>query len=144
MVYLQDEGGVFDAPIDVVWKYIFGGGEHDKVHTSTRNSEFKNVSDCTILYTAERNYGGTWKRETMRISFFPPVAMVQELLEGPLAGSKWVYLYTAKGRKTGIDVYGEFKAKHLPAARVKKVALAFLASEFSEDAPAVRRMARGK
>ena len=99
MVYLEDQGSVFNAPIDVVWKDIFGGGDHDKVHTSTRNSEFKNVSDCTILYIAERAYGAKWKKETMRISFFPPVAIVQELLDGPLAGSKWTYVVLSEGKE---------------------------------------------
>ena len=143
MVYIEDTGSSFRAPIDVVWKYIFGGGDHDKAHTSTRSAEFKKVSDCTILYIAERKYGAAWKRETMRISFFPPIAMVQELLDGPLAGSKWTYVYSPQGKKTGINVYGEFTSKSIPKSRLKKVALAFLANEFAEDAPAVARLTRG-
>jgi hypothetical protein len=144
MVYIKDEGGTFDAPLDTVWKYIFGGGEHDKVHTTTRKGKFKSVSDCTFLYIAERNHKGKWIPEVMRISFFPPVAMVQEWVKGPYAGSKWVYLYSPQGKKTGIDVYGEFKSKTLSDAKLRTVVAKFLASEFKDDAPAVRKMARGK
>jgi hypothetical protein len=144
MVRIIDEGSIFDAPIETVWKFIFGGGDHDKVHTTTRNGKFQNVSDCTILYTAERNHGGKWRSETMRLSFFPPVATVQEWLKGPFAGSKWIYVYTPVGKKTRIDVYGEFTSKAMSPAKLRAFAKAFLDSEFADDAPAIRKMSRSK
>ncbi len=44
----------------------------------------------------------------------PPVSTVTEWLEGPLAGSKFVYVYSPQGNKAQIDVYGEFTSKTLP------------------------------
>ena len=144
MVFVRDEGAVFDAPIDVVWRYIFGGGEHDRAHRTTRGGKFKLAlkEPMVLLYTAERKYGSTWKRETMRISFFPPLASVQELLDGPLGGSKWTYVYVPKGRRTQVDAYGEFTSRKIPKRSLRKAALEFLENEFREDAPGVRALAR--
>jgi hypothetical protein len=138
MVYLKDEGSVFDAPIDFVWKYIFGGDAHDSAHKTTRNSKFGKVSDITILYGSERYLRGKWAPDQLRISMFPPVSVVTEWLEGALAGSKLVYLYSPQGEKTRIDVYGEFTSKTLPPEEVEAAAREFLESEFAADAPVIR------
>ena len=138
MVYLKDEGSVFDAPIDFVWKYIFGGEEHDSAHKTTRSPKFGKVSDITILYGSERYLRGKWAPDQLRISMFPPVSVVTEWLEGALAGSKLVYLYLPQGEKTRIDVYGEFTSKTLPPQEVEAAAREFLETEFAADAPAIR------
>jgi len=138
MVYLKDEGSVFDAPIGFVWKYIFGGEDHDKAHKTTRNPKFGKVSDITILYGSERFLLGKWAPDQLRISMFPPVSVVTEWLEGALAGSKLVYVYSPQGEKTRIDVYGEFTSKTLPSEEVEAAAREFLETEFAADAPAIR------
>ena len=138
MVWIEDTGSTFDAPIDFVWEYIFGGAGHDAAHTTTRNPKFAKVSDVTILYTSERWLRGTWAADQLRISMFPPVSVVTEWTKGVLAGSKFVYLYTAQGRRTGIDVYGEFTSKQLSRKQVTAAAREFLDSEFAADAPAIR------
>jgi hypothetical protein len=138
MVYLKDEGSVFDAPIDFVWKYIFGGEAHDSAHKTTRNPKFGKVSDITILYGSERFLRGKWAPDQLRISMFPPVSVVTEWLEGALAGSKLVYLYSPQGEKTRIDVYGEFTSKTLPPEEVEAAAREFLETEFAADAPVIR------
>ena len=146
MVFVRDEGSEFDAPIDVVWEYIFGGEGHDASHRTTRGGKMKALfkGPFVLQYKAERRYGNRWVPETMRITFFPPVATVQELLDGPLAGSKWTYIYSPHGRKTRIDALGEFRSKKYKAAELKRVAVRFLANEFEEDEPHVRRLARSK
>ena len=146
MVFIQDLGSHFDAPIERVWEYIFGGYEHDKVHTSTRGGKISLVSKSPLVlrYTSERRYGRRWVPEAMRISIYPPVATVQEFLKGPLAGSVWTYVYTPKGKRTRIDVVGEFKSKSFGDAQLRRVATAFLDNEFREDAPAVRRAGKSK
>jgi hypothetical protein len=138
MVYLKDEGSVFEAPIDFVWEYIYGGQGHDSVHKTTRNSKFGKVSDITILYGSERLPRGKWAPDQLRISMFPPISVVTEWLEGVLAGSKLVYLYSPQGDKTRIDVYGEFTSKSLPPEEVEAAAREFLESEFAADAPKIR------
>jgi hypothetical protein len=138
MVYVKDEGSVFDAPIDVVWKYIFGGEVHDSAHKTTRNPKFEKVSDITIIYGSERYLRGRWAPDRLRISMFPPISVVTEWLEGVLAGSKLVYVYSPQGNKTRIDVYGEFTSKTLPPGEVEAAAREFLEAEFDADAPAIR------
>jgi hypothetical protein len=138
MVYVADEGSTFDAPIDFVWKYIFGGLDHDSAHTTTRHPKFEKVSEITILYGSERLLRGKWAPDRMRISMVPPVTVVTEWLEGVLAGSKFVYVYSPRGETTRIDVYGEFTSKTLPADEVEAAVREFLESEFAADAPAIR------
>ena len=141
MVFLRDEGSVFDAPIDVVWEYMMGDG-HDAAHTTTRNPTFEKVSDLTIVYGSERFLRGKWAADKLRISMFPPVAVVTEWLEGVLAGSKFVYLYSPHRQRTRIDVYGEFSSKSLPPEEVEAAAREFLDTEYAADAPAVRAEGR--
>jgi hypothetical protein len=138
MVYLKDEGSEFDAPIDFVWKYIFGGLDHDSAHKTTRNPKFGTVSEITFTYGSERHLRGKWAPDQLRISMFPPVSVVTEWMEGVLAGSKLVYLYAPDGDKTRIDVYGEFTSKTLPPEEVEAAAREFLESEFRDDSAAIR------
>ena len=74
----------------------------------------------------------------MRISAFPPVSMVTEWLEGVLAGSKLLYVYSPAGEKTRIDVYGEFTSASLPPEKVESAVREFLETEFAADAPVIR------
>lgn len=138
MVYLKDEGSLFDAPIEYVWKYIFDGEKHDPAHPTARNSKFEKVSDVTFIYASERLLRGKWAPDRMRISMFPPVSVVTEWLEGALAGSKLVYVYSPQGGKTRIDVYGEFTSKTLPPNEVEAAAREFLETEYNADAPLIR------
>ena len=144
MVYIRDEGSVFDAPIDFVWEFIFGGEGHDAVHTTTRKPKFEKVSEVTFIYGSERLLRGKWAPDRMRISMFPPVSVVTEWLEGALAGSKFTYVYSPDGERTRIDVYGEFTSTTLSPEEVEAAAHEFLASEFGADAPAIRAGFRAK
>lgn len=138
MVYLKDEGSEFEAPIDFVWKYIFGGEGHDSAHKTTRNPKFKKISDITIEYSSDRYLRGKWAPDRMRISMFPPISVVTEWLEGVLAGSTLTYVYSPNGDKTRIDVYGEFTSKTLSPDAVEAAAREFLDTEFEADAPAIK------
>lgn len=138
MVYVSDEGSEFEAPIDFVWKYIFGGEGHDAAHKTTRNPTFKKVSDITIEYGSERLLRGKWAPDRLRITMVEPISVTTEWLDGALAGSKFVYVYTPKGEKTRIDVYGEFTSKTLPPDEVEAAAREFLEHEFNADAPAIK------
>ena len=144
MVYVQDEGSLFDAPIEVVWEYLLEGKAHDGVHKATRNGKFEPLTHSTFLYSSERNLNGIWEPESMRISVFQPVAIASVFLQGPLEGSKMVYVYKPRGKKTQIDVYGEFQSLSIPPDQVEGVAQQMLDTEFAEDAPAIRRLAASK
>jgi hypothetical protein len=138
MVFVKDEGSLFEAPIEFVWEYIYGGEGHDAAHQTTRNSKFSKVSEVTFVYGSERLLRGKWLPDQLRISMFPPVSVATEWMEGPLAGSKFVYVYSPHGEKTRIDVYGEFVSKTLAPGEIEATAREFLDSEYADDAPAIR------
>ena len=143
MVFIEDGGSVFDAPLEIVWKYLFDGEAHDKVHKSTRNPSFKPISKTSFVYSSERNFNGDWIPESMRQSVFPPLGMSTEWLEGAFSGSKMFYLYSSKGnKKTQIDVFGDFQSKTISEHDLEQSVKKFLEGEFSDDAPAVRDYAK--
>ncbi|MDG6994739.1 MAG: hypothetical protein JRN52_02355 [Nitrososphaerota archaeon] len=142
MVFIEDRGSIFAAPLEIVWKYLFDGEAHDAVHKSTRNPSFKPVSKTSFIYCAERNFNGNWIAESQRLSVFPPLGMSTEWLEGPFAGSKMFYLYSPKGNKTQIDVFGDFTSKTIPDSDLEQSVNKFLEREFNDDAPAIRDYAR--
>ena len=139
MVFIEDKGSVFEAPLEVVWKYLFDGEAHDKVHKSTRNPSFKPISKTSFVYSSERDFDGNWIAESMRQSVFPPLGMSTEWLEGAFAGSKMFYLYSPKGNnKTQIGVFGDFQSKTIPDSDLEQSVRKFLEGEYSDDAPAIK------
>ena len=144
MVFVQDEGSLFDAPIGIVWEYLLEGAAHDGVHKSTRNGKFEPLTHSSFVYSAERYLNGAWVPESIRISVFQPVAIASVFLEGPFEGSKMVYVYKPKGTKTQIDVYGDFRSPSIPPDQLEGMARAMLDTEYREDDPAIRRFASSK
>jgi hypothetical protein len=144
MVYLEDEGSRFEAPLQVVWEYLTEGTAHDSAHHSTRHARFEPLTHSSFVYSAERNVEGRWEEESIRVSVFEPVAISSVFLKGPFEGSKMVYVYKPEGRRTRIDVYGDFASATLPPDRLVKAVHAMLETEFAEDAPAVHRLAASR
>ena len=87
---------------------------------------------------------GQWVKTANRITFHPPLAVFIEVMEGPMAGTKMVNVYTAKGNKTGIDVYGDFESKQIPAPQLEHAARANLETVFNEDSVGIREFAAKK
>lgn len=141
MVRIRDEGSLFDAPFDVVWKYAMGGEEHDRAHKTTRNPGFKPLTKTSFIYSSERKLNGRWTKEQIQITVFHPLGFAFEWLEGPFRGSKMFYVYSPKGKKTQIDVYGEFASRTLPPKKLKQTVMRFLENEYNEDVPGVRALA---
>ncbi|HKN06960.1 MAG TPA: hypothetical protein VJ021_05090 [Thermoplasmata archaeon] len=137
MVHIKDEGSHFDAPIETVWKYL-NADDHGPAHKSTRNQQMKPLSETSFILTQEQNMNGQWVKTSNRITVFPPIAVSIEILEGPLAGSKMINVYTPKGNKTGIDVYGEFVSQQIPAAQLEPAVRGNLETVFSEDSAALK------
>ncbi|MCI4364695.1 MAG: hypothetical protein L3K10_01325 [Thermoplasmata archaeon] len=142
MVHIKDEGSLFEAPIDVVWKYHEDAATHARAHTSTRNPSFKPVSPTVFVYTVERESRGQWTGESIQITVLQPLGFAFEWVSGPLTGSTMVYLYTPRGEKTQIDVVGEFVSSTIPSGQLEQHVRDWLQREFNEDAPAVRALAR--
>jgi hypothetical protein len=144
MVQVRDEGSEFEAPVEVIWKYLATPEVHGPAHKSRRTVEAKPVGEATVLLTFEQKIGEQWVRGQNRITRFPPVGMAIEMLEGPLAGSKMFTFYTPKGARTGVTVVGEFTSPTLPPHQVEAAARASLAQAFDDDAPAIKEFAARK
>lgn len=142
-IYFADRGTVLDAPIEVVWDFIEKDEEfHPKAHRATlRNFESKELSEVTTLIHCEVRRGGRWRKWVGRQTAIRPALRVNELLEGPYAGSKMVWLYTPRGAKTAVDVLCYMRSSDLTPEQVKHEWLSTLATAHAEDVPWLRRFA---
>ncbi len=131
MVYILDEGSKFKAPLDKVWKLNQSEGLHN--HPSLRNQKAEQQGEHVILTYETAMPDGTWVKQKTRTTAYPPLGIVFETLEGPMAGSKSFQYYTPKGNETGVTVVGEFTSKGIPDADLRKAVMAFLETVFNED-----------
>ncbi len=130
MVYILDEGSVFDAPIDRIWNYL-GSQEHR--HPSI-NMLSREVSGNAVVLTSERNVNGKTVKVKIRNTLYPPFGLVQEHLEGPLAGSKAFQYYIPRGDKTGVTVVGDYVMEGVSDEQMLKNIVSSMAqATFDED-----------
>ncbi len=142
MVHIVDEGSVYEAPIDKVWKL---GQAHQtdirKIHPGFLNYRSEPVSENVQLQTWETEAQGRRMKTKAKYTVFPPVGQAIEILEGPLAGSKFFNFYTPKGpNRTAVTVVGDFKSSMLPEDQVRPSVLQFLEQAFNEDTAYLKSM----
>jgi len=140
MVHIKDEGSQFDAPIETVWKYLQSPEEHNRTHKS-RNFKMKPLSENAAELSWEANMGGNWVGMKTRLTSLPPVGVAIEMVEGPMAGSKFFNIYTPMGAKTGVTVVGDFASKSIPPAQLEPAVRGFLEQVYNEDNAAIKAMA---
>ena len=129
MVYVIDEGSEFDMPIDKIWQYL-QSQEHNHPSVKTIARE---MDGNTVTLTSERVIMGKTSRVKIRNTLFPPFGMVQEHLEGPMAGSRAFQFYIPKGKKTGVTVVGDYVIKGLGEKETREVVLSHAQVIFDED-----------
>jgi hypothetical protein len=144
MVFMSDWGSEFDAPIDVVWKFLQSDTDHGNSHKGRRNLDRKAVNENTVMLSWEQDIDGNWVRLSNRVTFHPPVGFFVEPLEGPMAGSKFFNYYVPKGDKTAVVVVGEWNSKMIPAAQLEKAVMANLEKVFHEDSAGLKEFSRKK
>jgi len=144
MVHIEDVGSHFDAPIELVWKFIQSDRDHAESHSDRRNVHGEPAGPNMMKVTWEQNVQGNWVKVANHVTMFPPVAVLVDSTEGPLAGSKFLMVYKPNGAKTGVNVYGDFHSKVIPAAQLEPMVLASLESAFNDDSAAIRAMAAKK
>ena len=106
MVHIRDDG-VFDAPIDKLWKYI----QDNSAHQHGAFVVQKVLEQKGSAMTVEAKLGnpdGTFNVEKLRLDYHPPKGFDLEYLSGPMKGSKHTHTYTPQGNKTRVVVEGEF------------------------------------
>jgi hypothetical protein len=144
MTYFEDRGTVLDAPLGVVWDFIEKDEEfHPKAHAATlRNFEAKDLSEVTQLIHCEVLWGGHWRKMVTRFTSIRPAVRINEELEGPYAGSKFVLLYSPQGRKTAVDILCYMHSTERSPKEIKRETLRTFAKSHAEDLPYLRRFAR--
>ncbi|MCI4334709.1 MAG: hypothetical protein L3K04_03665 [Thermoplasmata archaeon] len=141
MVRIVDEGSHFDAPISKVWKLIESHAtETSKIHPGAKNAKIHPVGENQGSVTFESDVNGQMMPMKFRVTAIPPTAQVLEILQGPLAGSKVVNYYTAKGDKTAVTVIADFESPMLPPHQLEAVAREFLQNGFDEDQAYLKTM----
>ncbi len=141
MVWVRDEGSLFDAPLALIWKFVGSGPAHSEAHRH-RDARRAVLSDNSGEYSWVQDSDGVAERFTMRWTAFPPVGIAYEVREGPFAGSEFFLYYTPHGERTEVTVVGEFVGPDLPPDAVAQAALRFFAVEFDQDSAAIRELAR--
>jgi hypothetical protein len=144
MVYLRDEGSEFDAPIDIVWKYIQSDTDHGGSHKGRRNFNRKPINENTVVLDWEQEIDGQWVKMSNRLTFHPPVGFFVEPLEGPMAGSKFFNYYVPKGDKTEVVVVGEWNSHMIPPAQLEKAVMANLDKIYKEDSAGIKEFTHKK
>jgi hypothetical protein len=138
MVFLRDEGSVFEAPIDAVWRFVSSRDHHSEAH-GHRRSERRPIGENVGEYSWEQDFDGRPERFTMRWTAFVPLGVAYEVLEGPFTGSKFFLYYESRGARTAVSIAGEFVSPTLPEADIPSAVDRFFAREFEQDHAAIRR-----
>ena len=133
MVYVRDEG-LFDAPIDKVWKYVNnqeGNHRHETIPSMRLLEQKGNVAE----FEAEtKGPDGKLQKETWKFVFNPPYGYDFEALAGPQKGTRHTHTYIPAGDKTKVIVLGDFQFQGVTdPAQAEKMALQYLERVFNED-----------
>jgi hypothetical protein len=131
MVFIFDDGSRFKASLDKVWKLNASEGAHN--HPSLQNQKADQQGEHVILTYETAMPDGKSVKHKVRTTAFPPLGIMFETLEGPMAGSRSFQYYTPRGNETGVTVVGEFTSKMIPEADLKKAVMGFLETVFNED-----------
>ncbi len=140
MVKVRDDG-VFDAPIEKIWKYL--GDETPGVHNhrsivDSRTIENKE-SEMVFEWVMRNPDGKTTRKETWRMVLDPPRGFEMESLAGVSKGTKYTNHYTPMGPKTRVEIDGEFHMQGMDEAATRKAALGFLSEVFDEDQASLKK-----
>ena len=143
MARLNDtEGSRFDAPLDVLWKYLQDPTAHGGAHQNSRNRAMKPLTDTSFIVSWEQNMNGNWVKVANKITVFPPLGMAAEMIEGPMVGSKMFTVYTPHGHQTEVSVFGDMQASGVPAAQLEALVRMAWEMAFNEDSAGIREFAK--
>jgi hypothetical protein len=139
VVFVRDEGSVFNAPLEEVWRFVGSGAAHSEAHHH-RKVDRKDLAGNSGEYSWEQDFEGKPERFTMRSTSFPLFGIAYEVLEGPFLGSKFFAYYRPRGAKTRVTIVGDFVSPTIPPARLEAAVLSFFALEFEQDSAAIGAM----
>jgi hypothetical protein len=138
VVFLRDEGSIYDATLDEIWTFVSSGDHHSSAHGHA-HAERTPISSAVGEYAWEQPWEGAPTRFKMRWTSFHPLGVAYQVLEGPFAGSHFFLYYEPLGPRTGVAVVGEFVAPTIEPDRIDAAVRRFFALEFDQDAAAIAR-----
>jgi hypothetical protein len=140
MVAIRDDG-VFDAPLEKIWKYIGddrpGIHKHRSILATKAVNRQGNVIVQELQIVNADGKGNHW--ETWRLTMDPPRGYQVEAIEGPTKGTRFRQTYTPMGPKTRVEVEGDWRVPGMDDVSVRKMALGFLEEAFNEDNAALKK-----
>jgi Polyketide cyclase / dehydrase and lipid transport len=139
MVHIVDEGSQFEVPVDTIWRFLQSPDDHGASHPEHKNMQMKPLGEGSVQVSWEEEMQGRPVKVVNRITMFPPVGIAIEMVEGPLAGSKFFNYYTPKGSKTGVTVVGEFKSPSMPEGQLEPLVRKNFEHVFTQDTAALKR-----
>lgn len=141
MVFIVDNNGSFDEPLDKIWRFMMSPSSAAHAHPGNMNMETERQGESMILSFENVIPGAAGKvKHKVKMTMLPPVGMTMEYLEGPMAGTKSVQYYQPKGiNRTDVIVVGEYTSNVIPEAQLKTLVLRNLEQIFREDQENLRR-----
>jgi hypothetical protein len=140
MVFIEDREGVFDAPIDKVWKL---GKAHftegSKIHPTAKNVVTEMINEQTFTNSWEEEINGQTVRIKMKGTIFYPLGVAFETIEGPFSGSThFIYYIPRTDNKTNVVVAGDFRSISTDPTvgddeRLRSIVLSTFEKVFNED-----------
>ena len=112
MVFIEDREGLFDAPIDKVWRLAQAHAtEGSKIHPGARNVATEMISENTFVNSWDQEMNGQAIKIKVKGTVFYPLGIAFETMEGPLAGSTYFVYYIPRGdNKTNVVAVGDFRS----------------------------------
>ncbi len=130
-VFVLDEGGVFKASMEKIWR-LHSSPKH--VHPSVPGAVFERVSESvTYIRATQILQDGTKVENKIRLTAYPPLGFAFEWLEGLFEGSKEFGFYIPQGKKTGVTSVGEWTSPFLDIDKVKPAVLRLMETLYEED-----------
>ena len=139
----DSEGSKFDAPLEVVWKYLQSPEAHGNAHQGSRNRAMKPLTDSSFVVSWEQNMNGNWVKVANRITVFPPLGMVAEAIEGPMKGSTMFTVYTPHGHQTEVSIHAEMQVAGVPPAQLEAMVRGVWDNAYNEDSAGIKAFHKG-
>ena len=141
MVHIEDSGSFFDASIDKIWKLVDAHGtDLTKIHPDMKNVKAEMVSENCNVVGYDNEMQGQTIRSKIKITSYYPLGLAFEMLEGPLAGSKFFNYYIPSGNRTGITAVGEFKSSSMSDDMIRQAVKSMLDNGFDQDGAYLKTM----
>jgi thioredoxin-dependent peroxiredoxin len=138
--YKRDGIATFDATIDTVFKYM-SAGNHP--HSAFKSHRLVGVAGNVVSVDVEiYNPDGSTHQARVTHRLNAPAGIETTMTGGPFDGARFVHSYTPQGRKTKVDLDGEFPAlPGMPEADVLQMIDGFFTATFAEDTATLRAWA---